>query len=124
MDSDKPLELMARTKAYALQAVRLYASLPKKAVDAQFLGSRVLWSATFVASEYREAQRASSHADFKRTLLRSLDDLYETAFWLELLADACIVPSRKLAALRRETDELTAILVTMAKKVKKRNSSG
>ena len=40
--------------------------------------------------------------------------------WLELLRDDCGIASKDLAWLLTETDELIAIFVTMAKKVKKR----
>jgi four helix bundle protein len=42
----------------------------------------------------------------------------QTAYWLELLVDAKIVPPRKLEPLRRECDELTAIFVTIIKRAK------
>jgi four helix bundle protein len=47
-------------------------------------------------------------------------ELEETAYWLSLLADLELVPPRKLASLRQEADELTAILVTCVKKLKAR----
>lgn len=39
-------------------------------------------------------------------------ELDETAYWLELLADADIVPLARVTPLRAEAHELTAILVT------------
>ena len=45
-----------------------------------------------------------------------LREIEETAYWLELLVDAGIVPSERLAPLRKETDELTAIFVTIIKR--------
>jgi hypothetical protein len=42
----------------------------------------------------------------------------QTAYWLELLVDAKIVPAPKLKPLRRECDELTAIFVTIIKRAK------
>jgi len=49
-----------------------------------------------------------------------LQELDETAYWLELLVESGIVNAEKLASLQQETDELTAILVTIITKVKKR----
>jgi len=49
-----------------------------------------------------------------------LQELDETAYWLELLVEAKIVPQDKLAPLRKETDELTAILVTILSKMKRK----
>jgi len=48
----------------------------------------------------------------------SLRELEETAYWLELLADAKIVPPEKLLAVRNESDQLVAIFVTILKRSK------
>ena len=42
----------------------------------------------------------------------------ETAYWLELLVEAGIVPPDKLEDLRRENEELIAIFVASAKTAK------
>ena len=42
----------------------------------------------------------------------------QSAYWLELLAAAGIVPAAKLEPLRKEADELTAIFVTIVKRSK------
>ena len=42
----------------------------------------------------------------------------ETAYWLELLGDAGIIPDARLVDLRNEADELIAILTTCVKKTK------
>jgi len=48
----------------------------------------------------------------------SLRELEETAYWLELLLEAGIVPPEKLGELRKECDELIAIFVTILKRSK------
>jgi four helix bundle protein len=48
----------------------------------------------------------------------SLRELKETAYWLELLVQAKIVPRETLGALGREYDELIAIFVTILKRSK------
>ena len=52
----------------------------------------------------------------------ALQELEETDYWLEILAEAGVVDAEKLTDLRKETDQLTAILVTSAKTLKARNS--
>ena len=42
----------------------------------------------------------------------------QTAYWLELLVDAEIVPTAKTQPVRRECDELIAIFVTILKRSK------
>jgi len=52
----------------------------------------------------------------------ALQELEETMYWLELLADADILKAERLADLLNEADELTAILVTSVKTLKSRRN--
>lgn len=97
----------------------MYSSLPKSTV-AQTLGKQVLRSGTSVGAQFRESQRAKSDADFINKLESVLQEADETAYWLELLVEADIVPATRLEPLRKEIDELIAIIVTIVTKVKKR----
>ena len=63
MKSKDECDLKERTKAFALQVVRLYSTLPKT-TEAQVLGKQVLRSGTSVGANYREAYRARSKAEF------------------------------------------------------------
>ena len=110
-------DLKRRTKAFALVVVRLYSSLPKSTV-AQVLGKQLLCSGTSVGAHYREAQRAKSTADFISKVEGALQELEETGYWLELIGDAEVLPSESLHALTSSVEELTAILVTIAKSAK------
>ena len=117
--NDNKNDLRERTTEFALRIVRMYKSLPKT-TEAQILGKQALRSGTSVGAQFRESQRAKSDADFINKLESVLQEADETAFWLELLVRAEIVPAKRLEALRKETDELIAILVTIVTKVKKR----
>ena len=110
-------DLRQRTKQFALRIIKLYISLPGRGVTS-ILGTQVLKAGTSVGAHYREAQRAKSNADFISKTEGALQELDETSYWLELLADGNIVKASRLESLRQETNELTAILVTIAKRVK------
>ncbi len=110
-------DLRVRTRAYALRVVRMFVALPKTS-EAQVLGKQVLRSGTSVGANYREAQRARSKAEFVSKIGDCLKELDESAYWLDLLIGAEIVSSRRLASLIDETEQLTAIFVTIAKKAK------
>jgi four helix bundle protein len=118
MSNQPPCDLRNRTKAYALQMIRLYQKLPKSG-EAQVIGKQVLRSGTSVGAQYREACRAKSQADFINKMEGSLQELDETAYWLELLAESKILPTESLAALQKETNELTAIFVASVKTAKR-----
>jgi four helix bundle protein len=48
----------------------------------------------------------------------SLREIEESAYWLELLVESRMVSAEKLAPLREECEELTAIFVTIIKRAK------
>lgn len=111
------IDLRERTKSFALRVVRMFSTLPKT-TEAQVLGRQVLRSGTSIGANYREAYRGRSKAEFIAKCGDCLREIEETAYWLELLVDAGVVPSAKLAPLRKEIDELTAIFVTIIKRSK------
>ena len=110
-------DLRGRTKDFALRIITMFGQLPKNTV-AQVLGKQVLRSGTSIGANYREAHRGRSKAEFIAKVGDSLRELEETAYWLELLVEAKIVTVSKLEPLRKETDELTAIFVTILKRSK------
>jgi four helix bundle protein len=110
-------DLRTRTKNYARRVIRLFTSLPKDAVS-QTLGRQMLRSGTSVGANYREAYRARSKAEFIAKVGECLREVDETAYWLELLVDEKIVPQNTTADLLDETDQLTAIFVTILKSSK------
>lgn len=112
-------DLKDRTLSFALRILKLHAALPKTRV-AQVMGDQLVRSGTSVGAHYREAMRGKSDADFISKLEGGLQELEETAYWLELLAKSNLVKPQRLELLIRETDELTAILVSIVKKVKDR----
>ena len=111
------IDLRDRTKDFALRILRMFSTLPKTA-EAQVLGKQALRSGTSVGANYREAYRGRSKAEFIAKCGDSLREFEETSYWLELLVDGEIVSADRLAPLRRECDELTAIFVTVLKRSK------
>ena len=114
-------DLRERTKNLALRIVRMYSALPKTAV-AQVLGKQLLRSGTSVGANYREAYRARSDAEFVAKMGLCRQELEESAYWLELLAESDTIPANKLSALQDEVDQLTAIFTTIIKKRLQSNS--
>lgn len=54
----------------------------------------------------------------------ALQELEESTYWFELLADSRIVKTELLADLMKEADELAAILVASVKTIKARRRTG
>lgn len=116
-DENNLVDLRTRTKQFSLRIIRLFAALPKT-TEGQVLGKQLLRSGTSVGAHYREATRARSDAEFISKLEGGLQELEESAYWMELLAESGIVAPARLSELPKEADELTAILITCVKKAK------
>jgi len=110
-------QLADRTKAFALRIVRMNGALPKNAA-AQVLGKQVLRSGISVGANYREARRSSSRAEFVAKITDCLQEMDETEYWLELLAESEMLPKAKLVPLQQECTELVALFASIAKSSK------
>jgi len=84
------------------------------------MGRQLLRAGTSVGAQYREARRAKSDADFISEIEGALQELEETAYWLELLEDSRVVAASDATTLRTEANELTSILVASVRTVKRR----
>ena len=113
-------DLRARTKRFALAIIRLYGKLPKT-VEAQTTGKPMIRSGPSVGAHYREACRSRSNAEFISKMEGGLQELDETAYWLELLGEAEIVSEEDWKPLHDEAEELTAIFTSIVMKVKSRD---
>jgi four helix bundle protein len=109
-------EMKQRTKAFALRVIKLVGSLPNTLV-ARRLGDQLLRAGTSVAANYRDACRARSKADFSSKLGIVEEEADESALWIEMLGDARVMPSKRLANLLGEAEQLTAIVVASRKTV-------
>lgn len=105
---DQAKELQVRTKAFAINAIHFYQSLPKSE-EVKILGRQLLRSATSVAANYRAVCRAKSQADFISKMGTVVEETDETLLWQELLMEAQLVEPKKLDPLIRKNTELLKI---------------
>ena len=103
-----PEILRERTKSLAVRIVRLFRALPERR-DAQVIGTQLLRSGTSVGANYRAVTRARSRAEFISKLGVVVEEVDETVFWLELLAETEVIPAHRISDLLAEARELTAI---------------
>ena len=111
-------DLKDRTRSDALRVIKLYEALPGRGVT-RVIRDQVLRSGTSVDAHYREGIRSRSSAEYAAKMNAGLMELEETLYWLELLEYSGAVTPRKLAALKDESNQLAAILVTLIKKAKR-----
>ena len=108
------LELLQRTKAFALRVIKAVRALPKDDVS-EVLGRQLLRSGTSVGANYRAACRAKSSADFLNKLKIVEEECDESLYWMELLVESESLPLRRLEALMGEGDEILSIMVSAIK---------
>ena len=104
------IEMKARTKAFALRILKLIEALPETR-SGRIVANQLGRSGTSVGANYRAVCRAKSTADMIAKLAIVEEEADESAFWLEVVPDAGLLPAVKTAALWKEADELTAIMV-------------
>src|SRR5437762_12435122 len=116
MDS---LELQNRLKLFAYRAVPLCESLPQNKI-CRIIEDQLLRSAFSAAANYRAACKAQSQKAFKSKLSIAFEEMDETLFWLEVIADSKLIADDKLSLLLKEADELTRILAASRKTIEKK----
>lgn len=117
MEQESPLR--QRTKAYALRIIKLYGALPKKP-EAQVIGQQLLRSGTSVGANYREGSRGRSNAEMAAKFDVCIQELDETAYWLELLIESGLVAESLLAPLLDETNQLIAMFTSAVRKIRRK----
>lgn len=105
-----PDDLKARTKKFAVDVIRFAKAIPRDHINDE-IASQLTDAATSAAAYYRAVCRARSRADFINKLAGGIEEIDESALWLEVLAESGICSESKTTPLWREADELTRILV-------------
>ncbi|SRR5260221_987812 len=116
------MDLVARTKQFALLTIRFCERLPKDQTS-RVLGRQLLRAGTSVGANYRAAQRAKSRPDFISKMGTVLEEADECVYWIELLVEAGKSEQNESAALHQEATELVAISVSSLNTAR-RNLSG
>jgi four helix bundle protein len=110
--------LKSRTKQFALRIIRAIRSLPP-GPESRIIEHQLLRAGTSVAANYRAVCRARSRREFLSKLSVVIEEADESAFWLELLVEAGMMPESKLKDLQSEANQLVAIFNASRTTVKK-----
>lgn len=108
-------DLRERTFQLGRRVAHLFSALPSRNRLAKIYGDQLVRAANSVGANYREAQRGRSKAEYRAKLGDCLREADETLYWLECIEADGLLPGKRLAALKKETDELIAIFVTLLK---------
>jgi four helix bundle protein len=107
-------QLKTRTKQFAHRCIKLTEHLP-----ANYLGNHIkgqlIRSSTSVAANYRATCIAQSKASFIAKISIVIEEVDESAFWIEFLIDENLLSIEKTQLLLNEAQELTAIFIASRK---------
>ncbi|MEM9252102.1 MAG: four helix bundle protein [Planctomycetota bacterium] len=109
-----PDELESRARTFALRCMRVVDALPLNA-SGRSVGQQLVRSATSVYANYRATRRGRSDKEFLAKLSIVVEEVDEAEMWLGLIADAGLLPSPRLASLRKEAGELMRIFAASRK---------
>lgn len=107
-------QLKSRTKKFAHDCVKLVVQLPKDGLG-NHLRNQLVRSSTSFAANYRAACIAQSKASFIAKLSIVVEEIDESAFWLEFIKDEKLIEIDNIADLLNEAFELTKIFISSRK---------
>ncbi len=116
-------DIRERTVRYAIRGIELFRFVQKGRDGAgRIIAKQFMRAATSIGANVEEAHSGESRADFIHKLGIAQKEARECSYWLRLMADTAVVSSQRLAPIRRETEEiyavLTAIIVNAKRKLK------
>ena len=111
-----------RTFQFGIRCIRLVEKLPKT-MTAQTIGQQLLRSATSVGANYRAAVRGRSRAEFVSKMGIVEEECDESLHWIDVLVELDLVPTKRVAELRKEADEIIAITISSIKTARKNSNN-
>ncbi|OGU35558.1 MAG: four helix bundle protein [Ignavibacteria bacterium GWB2_35_6b] len=113
-------ELKNRTKQFAHRCVKLSLALPTTKLGLHIQG-QLIRCATSVAANYRATCLAQSSKSFVAKISIVIEEIDESAFWLEFIVEEELINKEKVLGLLNEAKELTAIFIASRKTAQKNN---
>lgn len=95
-----PDDLKARTKKFAVDVIRFAKAIPRDHINDE-IASQLTDAATSTAAYYRASCRARSRADFINKLAAGIEEVDESALWLEVLSEAGICAASRRPLVER-----------------------
>ena len=110
-------ELIERIKNHCIRVISMVDHLPETKAS-KVISMQVLRSATSIGANYRAACRSKSTRDFINKLKIVEEETDETIYWLELIESGGSFNPGQIQPLKKETEELLAIIVASIKTTK------
>ncbi len=112
-------DLLHRTKAFALRAMKLADLLPKRA-SGWSIASQLCRAGTSVGANYRAACKGRSKAEFIAKLGIVEEEADECQFWMEMIIEGGLIKSNLVEPLLDEARQITAIIAASKRTARNR----
>ena len=109
-----------KTLKFALRIIEMVKYVRRKDNE-NVLTKQVLRSGTSIGASVRESEYAQSQSDFIHKLSISLKEANETGYWLCLLNKAGYRDGNSYESIKKECDDIMAILIASIKTAKAHN---
>ena len=109
-----------KTLRFALRIIEMVKYVRGKDNE-NVLTKQVLRSGTSIGASVRESEYAQSQSDFIHKLSISLKEANETGYWLCLLNKAGYIDGSSYESIKKDCDEIMAILIASIKTAKSHN---
>jgi len=107
---------------FGAAVLRLSYRLPKTP-SIRTIADQLTRSGLSVGANAHEAKSAESRADFIHKMHIALKEARETSYWLGVLEESGVAEDKEFQTLRKECNELTAIMVASIKTAKQNAES-
>lgn len=114
-------ELKERTKEFAHRCVKVAVALPKTTLG-NHIKDQLIRCSTSVAANYRAAILAQTKAVFISKISIVIEEIDESAFWLEFIIDEKLMEKKRILSLFNEANELKGIFIASRKTARKQSS--
>lgn len=84
----------------------------------QVIARQIARCGTSVGANVEEAQGSQTKREFARRMNIARAEALEARYWLRLVADAGLIPRRRLEPLIEEAGELVRVLVTIVRRAR------
>ena len=103
---------------FAIRIVNLYKYLTQQKNE-YVMSKQIVRSGTSIGANVAEGERGQSKPDFRAKMNIALKEANETKYWLTLLYRTDYLTEEEYASLKKELQEILAILTAICKKTNK-----
>jgi four helix bundle protein len=121
LEMNYKIDIYDRAFEFACRVLKMDQALARNRRVNRNAMNQLVSSASSIGSNLEEAKAGQSKADFHAKLRIALKEARESHYWLRLVARTGAVRAKRILPLVQESNEIVAILTSIAKKTNPRN---